>query len=695
MKKILVLSILLAGAASMDAQVRSTFFQASNAFQTYPALESISTAVPVKQMSTVNVDSLLAEDQELAGLDVPFRFGYGFDVSYTLEDGVWEDAGDVNIWSLKIASPGAYSLNFIFDKLSLAYGAELYIYSADGTMVYGPVTAVENLPEAEATSATKESGKLFLTDLVAGDAVIIRLFEPANIPKPSVLRISRVVHGYVNMFSSLQDNGNALMAAALTCHNNVACYSDWQNESDAVALVLLASGAEWCSGALVNNTGQNFTPYFLSAYHCLDVNKNGTVTTTERNDSQNWSYRFGYKKTTCNGSTVASYVSYNGATYRAGWAPTDFLLMQLNFSGKYTGTKHSYLGWDRTASTPTSGTGIHHPQGDLMKISFSNQSLIKNPLSINWSDGTISPANSHWQVELTNGTTEGGSSGGPLFNQNKKVIGQVHGGYSGCPPITKYFGAFDNSWTGGGTNDTRLSNWLDPNGTGTTTTSLIRPSVPSHSYNFPSALYPGNNSFSVTCLSCVSGKQNWTVHAKVSPGYSPQYEWRQVGESNTGNGYIELSNTDVYINNTSYGPCAIELLVTTWVSGQIYSESTHYVPCLNCNLSTPCSNDSSFLSASAAVPVISAYPNPATNVLNIAFEETGQQLLTGTAIDQTPQIFDICLFNMMGMKVLQTATAGAEVVQLNVSNLPNGIYTLNVYDGTNNPPQTRQIIISH
>jgi hypothetical protein len=140
-----------------------------------------------------------------------------------LADGHWKLLGDVNVWSLKIASRGAYSLNFIFDRLSLVDGAELYIYSVDGTMVYGPVTSAENLPEektptvndafASTLQSQRESGRWFLTDLVAGDEVVVRLVEPANVPKGSYLRISRVVHGYINTFPS--SNENELRSATL------------------------------------------------------------------------------------------------------------------------------------------------------------------------------------------------------------------------------------------------------------------------------------------------------------------------------------------------------------------------------------------------------------------------------------------------------------------------------------------------
>src|SRR5204863_3860682 len=79
----------------------------------------------------------------------------------------------------------------------------------------------------------------------------------------------------------------------------------------------------------------------------------------------------------------------------------------------------------------------------------------------------------HVHVFWSLGVTEPGSSGSPLFDNNHRVIGQLHGGPSACTQsgtnLSDYYGRFFRSWTGGGTNTTRLSNWLDPLNTGQTT----------------------------------------------------------------------------------------------------------------------------------------------------------------------------------------------------------------------------------
>jgi len=151
----------------------------------------------------------------------------------------------------------------------------------------------------------------------------------------------------------------------------------------------------------------------------------------------------------------------NGANFRAAYQPTDFALLELST----TPTLATYAGWQRTTYSSNIGVGIHHPAGDVKKISFDNDLLTSYNDYLTWSPCLCTtPPNTHWRIDFDQGTAQGGSSGSPIFNQNHRIVGQLHGGDDGCPspPIVKYYGRFDKSWTGGGTNDTRLRNWLDP-----------------------------------------------------------------------------------------------------------------------------------------------------------------------------------------------------------------------------------------
>ncbi|MBS3774803.1 MAG: T9SS type A sorting domain-containing protein, partial [Bacteroidales bacterium] len=84
-----------------------------------------------------------------------------------------------------------------------------------------------------------------------------------------------------------------------------------------------------------------------------------------------------------------------------------------------------------------------------------------------------------WDV----GTTESGSSGSPLFNQNKRIIGDLSGGEATCEdPVNDYFARFDRSWDDFGIKEHQLKAWLDFDSTGFTRLNGYLPydSIPSH-----------------------------------------------------------------------------------------------------------------------------------------------------------------------------------------------------------------------
>jgi lysyl endopeptidase len=437
------------------AQVETKYFTDKNSLEILSFTGKDLQSKTTRNLPSFDIEKLVMEDREVSGLDVPYRFGKGFDTDFTLADGSWDDTPGGRFWSMSFHSKGALSLNFVFNDFFLPKGAELYIANEEKTMLYGPVLNENN---------TKEG--YFLTDLVEGDKVTVYLYEPEEQKGESKLTIKRIVHAYRN--NSEMTNGN--LGASEGCNNNVDCFQARDLESDAVALILLANGTEWCSGSLLMTSDQSYRPYFLSAFHCIDIEtKDGTVSPNELSSAQNWLFKFQYKTTSCTSTSATAGVTYNGAMFRAGWDVTDFLLMEMA-SSPLGNNAISWLGWDRSVNTPTSGYGIHHPAGDVMKISFEN-----NPFQITSWGGV----DSHWRVSFDDGVVQHGSSGSPILNQNNRVVGQLHGNrtYWGGPycnsPIGEY-GRFNLSWAGGGTPATRLSNWLNPCGTIVTTTNTNR-----------------------------------------------------------------------------------------------------------------------------------------------------------------------------------------------------------------------------
>jgi hypothetical protein len=130
-----------------------------------------------------------------------------------------------------------------------------------------------------------------------------------------------------------------------------------------------------------------------------------------------------------------------------------------------------YNGWDRRETAATSGVGIHHPGGGYKKIStFTGRAMSETWADENDNEGA---GNAHWNVifdETANGVsiTQGGSSGSPLFNQDKRIVGTLSGGNSECdnPKGLNLYGKLSYHWDKYGNKPAeRMDVWLDPAGT--------------------------------------------------------------------------------------------------------------------------------------------------------------------------------------------------------------------------------------
>ncbi len=364
---------------------------------------------------------------------------------------------------LRIKAKGAKGLLFVYDDFKLPVGAKLFMYSADREQILGAYTAQDNKPHRK-----------FISGIIRGEEAILEYQIPRFLAsfEPDI-RIQRVIYAFEVAEqtkgvrpSDFKEDGASGFGDALPCNIDVNCPegNGWEDEERGVLRILrvFEEGSGWCTGSLINNTSQDGRPYVLSANHCIEA---ANLTP----QLELWRFDFNYAHPSC--ATQDDEPPFNyilGCKKLAGRAESDFLLLELDYGVPYSYNAY-FNGWNRVQSyLPPNSTLIHHPNGDVKKISkdFHQGSIYPN--SIDWNNGVITPANHHFQADLDEGTFEGGSSGCPLFNPDGLIIGQLHGGNDNgsCSNYLTLHGRLSKSWDEGNTPDTRLQDWLDPENTG-------------------------------------------------------------------------------------------------------------------------------------------------------------------------------------------------------------------------------------
>ncbi len=398
--------------------------------------QHIKLQTPSVQLAQINLQPYLAEDDlDKDDKDIPFRFGIGRDVHYDLNNsGRWQNLNDGGrLWTLKIVSEGALSINLLYDKFKLPPGARFYVYNENRSVVQGAFTSKNN----------KKSGR-FATAPTKGDACILEYYEPPEAIGDGLISISKVVHGYKDVF--FDKSGG--FGHSGSCNININCPEgdDWQNEKRAVAMVITGAGTRLCSGALINNTQEDLTQYFLTANHCLG-------------GEGSFIFMFNYESPGCESVDGPTWQTVQGAVLRATNKESDFALLELTEQIPQSYDVY-FSGWSAVDTPASSSVCIHHPSGDIKKISFDYDSTIS-------SDYEITPIlkGGYWKIASWDlGTTEGGSSGAPLFDPQRHIIGQLKGGYAACGNSdADYFGKFAVSWNYfADSSSANLKDWLDP-----------------------------------------------------------------------------------------------------------------------------------------------------------------------------------------------------------------------------------------
>jgi V8-like Glu-specific endopeptidase len=384
---------------------------------------------PEEQMTIINtplldVDAVLEEDVR-NGREFP-RISIEQDVNLSTNNGQFTQRGNYLVWNMTLNSENANSLSIGFNNISLPEKAIMFMYSQESNFIFGPIRN------------NNFYNNTFISDYIDGEQVIISIFIPSPYSADDLeIDINSIYFG-LESYKSFDDDFNT----SGSCNINVACDNSMGCQKNSVCKVITGVGA--CSGVLVNNDCCDLTPYILTANHCL-INA-GTNPNT-------WNFRFNYESPECSTNienSPSQWITYFGANSRASWeqlSGTDFLLLEL-ISDIGQGSGVSFSGWERSNPNTSNSIGIHHPSGDVKKICYDT-----NPSTI---------SGNYHRVVWDSGTTEGGSSGSPLFNADSKIIGQLRGGFASCSNQSAWdeYGRFDLSWEGNGTNTSRLRNWL-------------------------------------------------------------------------------------------------------------------------------------------------------------------------------------------------------------------------------------------
>jgi lysyl endopeptidase len=428
-------------------------------------------------ISALQAEDAVIDEQGIA----PWRFGYNnYTNLNTTNAGSWFDLPNgARLWIVRVKCEGALTVNLTFENTNIPTGNLLYAYNPNKDFILGAFTQ-EHIYDGQLG-----------TELIPGEEAIIEYYVA---PKNNLghVQVATVTHGY--------RTANEFMQKAFGSSGSCDGLPWTQQRNSSVMLV--SGGSGFCSGALINNTQNDGKPYVLTANHCYS-------------NPATWVFRFNWQATDCvNPASSPTFQSLSGAVLRSRRTPSDFCLVEIT-GGLVNGTvpldyNPYFSGWDNSGAIPTSTVSIHHPSGDIKKISFDDAAP-----SISQGMGS-SEANSTWTVEWDrNTTTEGGSSGSPLFDQNHRIIGQLWGGGASCQNLSApdYYGRVANSWVPAGSNSTnQLKFWLDPTSSGATFIDGYDP----------------NNTTVVALDAAVSGAQ-LTAQALCGDNYLPSFSLMNVG----------------------------------------------------------------------------------------------------------------------------------------------------------------------
>lgn len=391
--------------------------------------------LPESKLGYINIDELIAEDKS-SGIGNRYGLVNEFYIDIKMDGAKTNIYGKGNIWRYRINSENSVSIGLLFSKYILPKDAKLFIYDKTGEIIFGAFTHRNNNAKNKLQIAEFPSQKL-----------IIEYFEPINPEFSGELVLGAVSQAYRDFNISIIDRIGV----------NCPLGNDWKMQKNCVCLMTYHNlrFSYFCSGALLNNVKNDQKPFFLTANHCVNNELTASTLVTY----------FNYEDSGCKTYDASINQTLSGASILAGSNHTDFSLLLLN---EYPPDEYNpyYAGWDAGGAEPNYGVSIHHPNGQPKCIAIDSTTITSYNEKVLWYSDDLSLTsttlpNTHWTVQFSQGNSEYGSSGAPLFDQNKRIVGQLHGGTN----FVLLYGKLSLSWNYNKLKTEQLAFWLDPENT--------------------------------------------------------------------------------------------------------------------------------------------------------------------------------------------------------------------------------------
>lgn len=367
--------------------------------------------------------------------------GSGFIVPvdyYPGNSGVWDTLNNDNkIWRAAFHVKGARYLSIWLKPYRVNKGVKVFIYDVLQQNVAGAFSSINN-----------KSINSLATTQIPGEYIVVEMQMPAFVREYGSFVISGIGCD-TTTDSGMKGVKDTWYGSSGSCNIDINCYNiaPYKTIKNSVVRIVYDGGYR-CTGTLVNNTLNDKHNYVLTAEHC--INDELTANTAV--------FYFGYESPYCDGPDAEHTQSVSGSSLIATGGTLDFTLLEILEPIPFEYHPY-YAGWDYSGTPPESSFAIHHPQGDVKKISFENDVLTTTSYITDYLPYT------HWLVNAWDeGTTEGGSSGCPIFNYDGYIVGTLTGGWASCthPEFSDYFQKFDRSWDYFSSPDQQLKYWLDP-----------------------------------------------------------------------------------------------------------------------------------------------------------------------------------------------------------------------------------------